>query len=130
MTSALAFTLVKYAGAAYLMYLGIRALLEKSASLALPKSRQLSAAKAFRQAILAEVLNPKTALFFLAFLPQFVHPAQGSVVAQFAQLGLLFVIMSASLHQPACARAQALSAAWLTRHRNIGRWQRGQGRRA
>jgi threonine/homoserine/homoserine lactone efflux protein len=122
MTSALAFNLVKYAGAAYLIYLGIRALLEKSESLALPQSRQISASKAFRQAVLAEVLNPKTALFFLAFLPQFVHPAQGSAVAQFAQLGLVFVIMSA-LYTSLLALSAGSLGGWLNRHRTIGRWQ-------
>ncbi|MBB4259424.1 threonine/homoserine/homoserine lactone efflux protein [Bradyrhizobium sp. CIR3A] len=79
MTSALAFSLVKYAGAAYLIYLGIRALMERGEDIKLAQSRLVDASLAFRQAVLAELLNPKTALFFLAFLPQFVHSEKGSV---------------------------------------------------
>lgn len=93
MTSAFAFQFVKYAGAAYLIYLGIRALLEKSSDPQLPKVQALSPFKSFVQAIVTEVLNPKTALFFLAFLPQFVHPERGTSVIQFLILGLIFVIL-------------------------------------
>jgi threonine/homoserine/homoserine lactone efflux protein len=95
MTSALAFNAVKIVGAAYLVYLGIRALREKQASAHLPAVAPVSASKAFFQAIPAEVLNPKTALFFLAFLPQFVRPEHGSTFLQFTTLGLIFVGMSA-----------------------------------
>ena len=95
MTSALAFTVVKFVGAAYLVYLGARALLEKPSDPSLPKVPSVTPGKAFLQAIPAEVLNPKTALFFLAFLPQFVHPEHGSTLAQFLALGLIFVAMSA-----------------------------------
>lgn len=122
MTSALAFSLVKYAGAAYLIYLGIRALIERGEDLRLAQSRLIDAPLAFRQAVLAELLNPKTALFFLAFLPQFVHPERGSVVSQLAVLGLVFVIMSA-IYTALIALAAGQVAGWLTRHRSIGRWQ-------
>ncbi|MFJ5624153.1 LysE family translocator [Peribacillus loiseleuriae] len=93
MTSALAFNIVKFAGAAYLIYLGIRALLEKPSDPKLPKVSPVSSLNTYGQAILTEVLNPKTALFFLAFLPQFVHPEQGASVLQFLFLGLLFVLL-------------------------------------
>ncbi|TGV76363.1 LysE family translocator, partial [Mesorhizobium sp. M00.F.Ca.ET.158.01.1.1] len=73
-TSATLFSLVKYIGAAYLVYLGIRAIIEKAPTDPTAGALAISAGKAFRQAVLAEVLNPKTALFFLAFLPQFVRP--------------------------------------------------------
>ncbi|MCP3407033.1 LysE family translocator [Bradyrhizobium sp. CCGB01] len=122
MTSALAFSLVKYAGAAYLIYLGIRTLMERGEDLKLARSRLVDAPLAFRQAVLAEVLNPKTALFFLAFLPQFVHPERGSIVAQLAVLGLVFVIMSA-IYTALIALAAGQVAGWLARHRSIGRWQ-------
>ncbi|NML30270.1 LysE family translocator [Paraburkholderia antibiotica] len=95
MTSALAFNAVKFIGAAYLVYLGIRALRAKQTSADLPSVAPVSGSKAFFQAIPAEVLNPKTALFFLAFLPQFVRPDHGSTFLQFAALGLIFVGMSA-----------------------------------
>jgi len=94
MTSALAFNAVKLIGAAYLIYLGIRALLEKQGDVSLPKVPAVTPANAFLQAVPAEVLNPKTALFFLAFMPQFVHPERGSVFFQFAVLGLVFVVLS------------------------------------
>lgn len=122
MTSALAFNVVKYAGVAYLIVLGIRALLEKSDDLQLASSRLIDAPRAFRQAILAEVLNPKTALFFLAFLPQFVKPEHGAVLVQFATLGLIFVAMSAAYTSLLALGAGHVSR-WLGRHRRIGRWQ-------
>jgi len=91
--SAVLFSIIKYLGAAYLVYLGIRAILDTSAVDLGTKGLPLSATKAFRQAILAEVLNPKTALFFLAFLPQFVRLENGSVVLQLMTLGIVFVLL-------------------------------------
>ena len=96
MTSALAFDLVKYIGAAYLLFLGIRALrASPSPARSAPAVAPVTAGKAFWQAIPVEVLNPKTALFFLAFMPQFVQPRHGAAFTQFAVLGILFVAMSA-----------------------------------
>ena len=92
-TSALLFSIIKYLGAAYLVYLGIKAILEK-APVSLGQGRaKLTPAQAFGQAILAEVLNPKTALFFLAFLPQFVKPENGNVLLQLTVLGVLFAVI-------------------------------------
>ena len=89
--SAMLFSIVKYIGAAYLIYLGIRALLEKTSVNPSAGAVRISAGQAFSQAILAEVLNPKTALFFLAFLPQFVRPEIGSITLQLIILGIIFV---------------------------------------
>ncbi|WP_213992746.1 LysE family translocator [Sodalis sp. dw_96] len=94
MTSALAFNTVKYVGAAYLIYLGIRAIAEKQHDASLMKLPTVTPMKAYLQAVPAEVLNPKTALFFLAFMPQFIHPERGPVLMQFAVLGLIFVALS------------------------------------
>ena len=98
MTSALAFGVVKLCGAGYLLWLGIKAFLEKPAPAAVAGDRAaapaVSAGRAFWQAIPAEVLNPKTALFFLAFMPQFVHAERGDALAQFLVLGLVFVALS------------------------------------
>ncbi len=92
-TSATLFSIVKYLGAAYLVYLGMRAILEKT-PVDLGQGRvRITAPQAFRQAVLAEVLNPKTALFFLAFLPQFVVPENGFVVAQLMVLGVLVALI-------------------------------------
>ena len=91
-TSAWAFTAVKWAGAAYLIFLGVRALLERSHDLALPSQfKRNDAAAAFRQGILTNILNPKVALFFLAFLPQFIDSAAPSKTIAFLLLGLTFV---------------------------------------
>jgi threonine/homoserine/homoserine lactone efflux protein len=122
MTSALAFSIVKYAGVAYLAYLGVRAIIEKGSDLQIGTPRLAAAGPAYRQAVLAELLNPKTAMFFLAFLPQFVHPAHGLVTLQLATLGLVFALMSAGYTALiACVAGQF--SQWLARHRRIGRWQ-------
>lgn len=93
-TSAVLFSIIKYMGAAYLIYLGIRAIVEKSpTSLGGKGQTPITAPQAFRQAILAELFNPKTALFFLAFLPQFVKPENGSVIIQLTILGVLFAFI-------------------------------------
>ena len=122
MTSAVAFSIVKYAGVIYLLYLGIRALRQGGADLQFPAGRKMTPALAFRQAILAEMLNPKTALFFLAFLPQFVRPEHGAAVLQFALLGLTFAGMSV-VYTVLLAIAAGKAGGWLQRHRGIGRWQ-------
>lgn len=122
MTSALAFSVVKYAGVIYLIVLGVRALIEENHDLLVPASQPVDAGRAFRQAILAEMLNPKTALFFLAFLPQFVRTEHGSIVGQFAVLGLVFVAMSAA-YTSLLALAAGQISPWLKRHHRIGRWQ-------
>lgn len=92
-TSAVLFTLIKYMGAAYLIYLGVRAIFDSTQTDLSQGRTALTALQAFRQAILAEVLNPKTALFFLAFLPQFVQPENGYVFLQLTILGILFALI-------------------------------------
>jgi threonine/homoserine/homoserine lactone efflux protein len=95
MTSALAFNVVKIAGACYLIYLGARAFFAKSSTTVRMQLPDVSSTQAYFQAVVAEVLNPKTAIFFLAFLPQFIHPESGSSLSQFAVLGLIFSGLSA-----------------------------------
>jgi threonine/homoserine/homoserine lactone efflux protein len=94
MTSAFAFEVVKYFGAAYLVYLGISALINKTKKIKKPTVETVNPNVSFRQALLIELLNPKTALFFLAFLPQFVHSDSYPVTIQLLTLGLTFVLMS------------------------------------
>lgn len=94
-TSALAFTLVKYIGAAYLIYLGVRTLLSGDEHDPVASLAETSTRRAFYQGITTEVFNPKTALFFLAFIPQFVNPA-GAVVLQFILLGSISVLLNTS----------------------------------
>lgn len=95
-TSAVAFAVVKYAGAAYLVYLGIRMIRTRNAEMAATDESTPPTSNAFRQGIWTEVLNPKTALFFLAFIPQFVSPAKGHVFLQFVLLGGLSVVLNTS----------------------------------
>ncbi|UIO44008.1 LysE family translocator [Brevibacillus brevis] len=96
MTSATAFHIVKYLGAAYLIYLGCRTLFSKSDSTAseIPKAPRKKLRKIFYESALVEVMNPKTALFFLAFFPQFIAPTAGSVTVQFLLLGTIFIILA------------------------------------
>ncbi|QHE93389.1 LysE family translocator [Pandoraea fibrosis] len=122
MTSALAFDVVKYVGAAYLIYLGIKALRERPSDPQLPAAPKVSPGRAFVQAVATEVLNPKTALFFLAFMPQFVHASEGNVFAQFLVLGLVFVAMSA-LYTAAIALSVRPLGKFVQRFTWLLRWQ-------
>lgn len=94
LTSALAFSVVKYLGAAYLISLGLRTLLTREknsqARVQVPKSFS----QLLTQGFLVNLLNPKTALFFYAFLPQFVDPARGAVGEQILLFGVLFVLLA------------------------------------
>ena len=91
-TSSVAFVAIKLLGGAYLIFLGIKLLLDRRRELSLPSNfRQRTSAAAFRQGVLTNVLNPKVALFFLAFLPQFIDPATNNKILAFVTLGLTFV---------------------------------------
>jgi threonine/homoserine/homoserine lactone efflux protein len=86
-----AFNVVKYAGAAYLIYVGVRKLLGRDEPRLEPRRQRVSYRRAFVRGTVVNVLNPKTALFFLALLPQFVDPDRGGVWSQALVLGLVFV---------------------------------------
>src|SRR6202023_1279585 len=90
--SAVAFHTVKYAGAAYLVWLGIRMIRTRNAEL--PVDTLAPARGAFGQGIVTEVLNPKTALFFLSFIPQFISPRIGHVFLQFLIFGTVSVALN------------------------------------
>ena len=125
LASAFLFSLVKYLGAAYLVYLGIRAILERAPpapTMGATATPAISTGHAFRQAALAEVLNPKSALFFLAFLPQFVRPENGSVALQLSILGVLFVVMGL-LATVMFAFGGGQIGAFLRRNPAVLRWQ-------
>lgn len=95
-SSALAFNLVKYAGAAYLFYLAWKSFRDQG-SVRLGAASELSLSALFRRGFLMNVLNPKVALFFLAFLPQFVSPDAGSVPLQMLVLGVVFMVQATVL---------------------------------
>ena len=89
--SALAFDIIKYAGAAYLIYLGVKSILSKQSKFSINNNvEKKSLSSLFWQGVLTNVLNPKVALFFLAFLPQFIDPDQGNTSLQILLLGLWF----------------------------------------
>src|SRR5262245_17806428 len=95
-TSALAFSIVKWLGAAYLIYLGIRTLLSGDDNLPAGVAQPSGMRRTFLQGIMTEVLNPKTALFFLAFIPQFID-SRGWIVGQFVLLGCISVLLNTSV---------------------------------
>jgi threonine/homoserine/homoserine lactone efflux protein len=95
-TSALAFAVVKYAGAAYLVYLGVRMIVSARQDADVVLSAGAVRRSPFWQGIATEALNPKTALFFLAFIPQFVNRASGGVFWQFLALGAISVSLNTS----------------------------------
>jgi threonine/homoserine/homoserine lactone efflux protein len=96
LTSATAFDVVRYAGAFYLIYLGISMIRNRHAKL-MTRSEAGRSERNFVQGIVTEVLNPKTALFFLSFIPQFVAPAKGHMTLQFLVLGTISVCLNTAV---------------------------------
>ena len=95
--SAMAFSVVKYVGAVYLIYLGLRTLLDRE-SFALPRGEPpMKLRKVFAQAVTSNVLNPKIAVFFVAYLPQFADPARGGTAPQLLALGLTFALLTLAI---------------------------------
>jgi threonine/homoserine/homoserine lactone efflux protein len=123
-SSALAFSVVKYAGAAYLIWLGLKKIFGRPTAngveAALPR---VSHARLFREGFIVNLLNPKTALFFLAFLPQFVEVGRGHVAMQVAFLGLLFATL-ALITDGCYALAAGTAGGWLKRSRIYLRFER------
>lgn len=100
-TSAIAFTVVKWVGAAYLIGLGLQALFSKGSLLAAgTRSDTIDIMKIYKQGILVSVLNPKVAIFFLAFLPQFVEIGAGPVSSQLFLHGVLIIVVAAFVEPP------------------------------
>jgi threonine/homoserine/homoserine lactone efflux protein len=112
-----AYFAVRLAGAAYLLYLGAHALFRPQPLAPGATVTRASLGTVFRQGVVTNVLNPKVALFFLAFLPQFVDPARGSPVVQIVLLGLLFNV-SGTLVNTAVAVLASRATAWL-RHQEV-----------
>jgi threonine/homoserine/homoserine lactone efflux protein len=123
MTSALAYSLLKYAGAAYLIYLGLRTVMQRKQSLSYKKPPQASLSVVFSQGTLSSLLNPKIALFFLAFLPQFAVPSQGHVATQIFTLGSLFIAIG-TCWLTAIALLTSRIGGWLQQRSSLAQWQR------
>jgi threonine/homoserine/homoserine lactone efflux protein len=121
-SSAVAFSVVKYAGAAYLVYLGIRRFLARDPAPNIP-ARAEPLRRLFRQGVVVNVLNPKTAVFFLAFLPQFVDP-DGTVWTQVVVFGIAFVLLGL-VTDSAYALVAGTLGAWMRRRRRAFRYASG-----
>jgi len=115
--SATAFGVVKYLGAAYLIYIGVRRLRDRESRMIREGGAPTRLRRAFVDGVVVNVLNPKTGLFFLAFLPQFVTEARGHVGEQIVALGVVFVLLGAVTDS-----LYALTAG------SAARWLRGQPR--
>ena len=124
-SSALAFSVVKWFGAAYLVWLGLRQLFGRDEGDKDVTVEPARLSRVFSQGVIVNILNPKTALFFLAFLPQFVDPARGAASTQILLLGATFVIL-ALCSDGLYALLSGTAGGWL-RHRMQGAtFRRGQ----
>jgi threonine/homoserine/homoserine lactone efflux protein len=126
LASAQAFTLLKLAGALYLIWLGVRTFRDAgraSSEVTLP----VGAEHAFRDGILVEALNPKTAAFILAFIPQFLEPAAGHLPLQFMTLGLISVALNTSADVIVVIMASSARATFARRPHLIQRLRQGSG---
>ena len=123
-SSSLAFTTVKLLGAGYLICLGLRALLGSEGEAATaPAAREVRLVRVFRQGVLVNVTNPKTALFFFAFLPQFLDRGAGRLPLQIALLGLVFTCIGL-ITDSSWALASGLAAGWIKANARYTRIQR------
>jgi threonine/homoserine/homoserine lactone efflux protein len=123
-SSALAFAVVKYAGAGYLIYMGVRRILKRTETSASSlELRNRSLGRLYRDGFVVNLLNPKTALFFLAFLPQFVDPSRGAVPFQIAFLGLLFTLMGFT-SDGLYALVAGTAGVWVKRQSRYLDWER------
>jgi len=124
MSSALAFNVVRWLGALYLIVLGIRTLLDRDGlSVEVADQGPDDWHSVFMQGVIVNVLNPHTALFFFAFLPQFVNPSSGRLPLQMMTLGLLFVGLSA-ITDSGWAIAAGTAGHWIKTHPRFARGQR------
>ncbi len=118
--SALAFALVKYAGAAYLLYLAYRSFRDTSAIIRLGDERPYSRIALYRRGIIMNVLNPKVSLFFLAFLPQFIRQDAGEVSYQMLVYGMIFIMQALLLFSLISLFAAAIGRR-LNQHPSLAR---------
>ncbi|MCW2309489.1 LysE family translocator [Rhodobium gokarnense] len=126
-TSAMAFTVVKWAGAAYLVWLGIAALRSSGGGFVAESATEKPIAAIYRQGVLVSLLNPKVGIFFLAFLPQFVVDGSGPASAQLFLHGMLIIVIAAFIEPPLVLAGARLVRA-LRNNDRIGLWlDRGLG---
>jgi len=121
-SSAAAFSVVKYAGAAYLIFLGVRTLLKRE-RIENTKVQESKLSRVFYQGVVVNVLNPKTALFFFAFLPQFISPDRGVIALQVIVLGAILIVLG-TLSDSIYALASGSIGNWLRGNLQFVRAQR------
>jgi threonine/homoserine/homoserine lactone efflux protein len=121
-TSAAAFTIVKLVGAGYLLFLGVRHLIEKKVPVQSRAPKAQGPAQVLVQATSTGILNPKVALFFLAFLPQFVRPDRGATLIQFLVLGGIFSLFG-FVGDSLIAITTGYLGNFLNRNRRIEQWR-------
>jgi threonine/homoserine/homoserine lactone efflux protein len=126
LSSALAFDIVKYLGAIYLVYIGVRKLMGWDQPSGGREVAPRSLRQLFGQGVVVNILNPKTALFFLAFLPQFVDVSKGAVGFQILVLGMIFVVLGV-LSDGLYAIAAGTAGGWLKRDGRVLRAERYVG---
>ncbi|MBD2100573.1 LysE family translocator [Leptolyngbya sp. FACHB-261] len=123
MTSALAYKIIKYVGAAYLVYLGLRMLISREERAEFQASSGDNFLKIFAQGALSSMLNPKVALFFLSFLPQFIDPAKGQVLGQIIALSFAWLLISL-LAYTSLAMVAGTFSHWLRGRSSFARFQK------
>jgi len=126
LASAEAFTLLKIVGAIYLVWLGIKTFRDGRVAIDM-RAEATGARRAFREGIVVEALNPKTAAFFLAFLPQFVDPAAGPVWLQFLLLGMVSVMLNTAADIAVVVMASRARSLALARPSLLRRLRQGAG---
>jgi threonine/homoserine/homoserine lactone efflux protein len=126
LASAQLFTMLKLAGALYLIWLGIRTFRE-AGNLSPEQTGPIGAKRAFREGVLVEALNPKTAAFFLAFIPQFLEPAAGYPALQFMVLGLISVTLNTFADVIVVVAASTAHATLVGRRHLLRRLRQGSG---
>jgi threonine/homoserine/homoserine lactone efflux protein len=126
LASAQLFTVLKLAGALYLIWLGIRTIRE-AGHLPTEQAGAIGFKRAFREGIVVEALNPKTAAFFLAFIPQFLEPAAGHPALQFMTLGLVSVSLNTFADVMVIVAAAAARAGLVRRPHLVRRLRQGSG---
>jgi threonine/homoserine/homoserine lactone efflux protein len=128
MASAMGFTVLKFAGGVYLIYLGIQTFRTASReTMAMPDDSKIGAMRALRQGVVVEATNPKTAAFFLAFIPQFIVIGAGHVALQFLMLGVISVLLNTGADLVAVMGAAKLQERLLHRPGLFRRLRQGSG---
>ena len=121
--SSLAYDIVRYLGAAYLCYLAYRILRAPAEDLSIGRLRSDGLARIYAQGVVTNIVNPKSALFYLSFVPQFVDPARGSAFLQFVLLGLIFNV-GGNIVNLLVALCFGRIGDWLARHPRVWQYQR------